>query len=537
MTMTRNDSRGWMGWAVWLIVYAVAFVSLDWLSQRFTDQTAAASSWNPAVALPFIAILLQGRKVIPFVFAVAVASSLIMRLEIETPTLAIVDGFMTVGIHCVAAIVVASRRFGFDARLTAPRDLVILLAAAVMSSATAAVVNGLVLVAGAGLSIAALLKPTLRYWVGDLIGIAIIAPLGLLVLQKQLTFRPTRLEILQYVITAGLLAVAFAAREAGRFPYFYFLFFPVIWIALTSGLEGAVAVLALIQVGMVGVVLFTRLDFLDVADFQARMLALAATGLIAGSLVSAQRRSEERYRSQQSALAQVATRGSLVELGTAIAHEVNQPLSAASTYASLVVETLALERLSDPTALVNARNVVRQIDRASSVVRKVRALVRPAEDDAAPVAPEQIIREVLELVESDASAQNIDVRTDIGPHLPALFVDRLQVEQAMINLTRNAIEAIRDLGTAQGNVSLYAREVLNGAVELGVIDNGPGFPAGFNLDNLQPFKSAKRDGLGVGLSLCQTVAMANGGRLVIHPSDNGAHIALVFETHRGQSDG
>lgn len=528
---TRKTRAAWR-WPQSGLIYFVAYLSADWLSQRFTDQMATASSWNPSVALPFVVVPLFGRKLVPMVLAVALLSSLAMRQEAEPYALASAEGLVTSAVYCFAALFLAINKSHFDPGLESPRDLVVLLIVAVVSSAVAALLNTLALLTVTPMPVSFLLRPTLRYWVGDLIGIAIVAPLGLLILQSRLSVRPTRLEIFQYSVTALLLALAFAVREAGRFPYFYFLFFPVIWVALTSGLEGAVAVLALIQAGMVGVVLYTRLDFVDVADFQARMLALAATGLIAGALVSEQRRNEERGRSQQLALANVATRGSLVELGTAIAHEVNQPLSAAGTYASLVVESLSSETLADPTALENARKAARQIERASSVVRKVRALVRPAGDDQSLVAPEQIIREVMDLIKHDASSTQIDIRADVGTSLPRLLVDKLQVEQAMINLTRNALEALHGRSGADGVVTMYAREVTNGAIELGVVDNGPGFPLGFTLDNLQPFKTSKPDGLGVGLSLCQTVALANGGRLVIHPSDAGAHIALLFEPDR-----
>ncbi len=533
--LSQSHSRQW--WAVWFACYAAMFLCLDWVSQRFADQAVAASSWNPAAALPFIAIALYGRKSILAVLTVAIFSSMLLRSESEPIPLAIAEGLVISGVYSVSAILLLTPNGRFDPRLLEPRDLVLLLTAAFISSFAAAVVNAAGLMASLGLSGVELLRPSLRYWVGDLIGITIVAPLGLLIMQRRLALTPTRLELLQYGVTAALLFVAFTVREAGRFPYFYFLFFPVIWIGLTSGLEGAVAILALIQVGMVGVVFFSRLDLVDIADFQARMLALAATGLIAGALVSAQRRADERSRAQQVALSQIETRGTLVELGTAIAHEVNQPLSAAGTYASLVVEALAAEKLSDTSITENARNVVRQIHRASSVVRKVRALVRPVGDEKAAVGPDQVVREVLDLIKPEATNAAIEVRMDVDPRLHPIVVDRLQIEQALVNLTRNAIEAVRDAGTRDGLVSVYAKEVAHGAIELGVVDNGPGFPPDFTLDSHQPFKSSKQDGLGVGLSLCQTVALANGAQLVIHPTESGAHVALLFDAERHKSHG
>jgi two-component system sensor kinase FixL len=121
---------------------------------------------------------------------------------------------------------------------------------------------------------------------------------------------------------------------------------------------------------------------------------------------------------------------------------------------------------------------------------------------------------------------------DIGPGLPLILVDRLQIEQALLNLTRNAVEAIQESGMRSGTITLYARELTRGSVELGVVDTGPGFSPDFSLDRLQPFNSHKDDGLGIGLSLCQSIALANHGQLQVHKSAAGAHVAIAFDPDR-----
>lgn len=194
------------------------------------------------------------------------------------------------------------------------------------------------------------------------------------------------------------------------------------------------------------------------------------------------------------------------------------------------MESLAAEKLQDPTVIENAQKVVRQIDRASAVVRRLRALVKLARDDQAPVSPDRILVEVAELMKSEFSRTNIELRVDIEPNLPLLLVDRLQIEQALLNLLRNASEAVQMEGRGGGSVTLYAHQVAFTTIELGVVDNGPGFPPDFSFDRLQPFTSSKEDGLGIGLSLCQLIARANSGELVVHRSATGAHVALSFES-------
>ena len=519
-----------------LILIAFAYLSLhlvlDLIGRRYADVAQGITSWNPAAGIGIVMVCHYGRSMAALILPTTLLSSMLLKGPAELVTVAALEGLLIGSVYTLAALALRSPRLAFDSELQSVKDLMILMAVAVASSATVAAsyVTNLVLIGAVSEQEA--LEAAFRYWVGDLIGIMIIAPFGLLALQSRLTIDATRSRLLLYSVTIVLLVVTVVYRDPGRTTYFYFLFFPVIWAALAAGIEGVVPVLALIEAGVYLAILSDRMDFLDITAFQARTIALSATGLIAGALVSERQRFETRNRRQQEALAQIAMRGSMGELGTAIAHELNQPLSAAGTFAGLVVEALTAEKLQDPTALENARKVVRQIDRASGVVRRLRALVKLARDGQAPVAPERILQEVAELMRLEASRSEIETRVDIGPGLPLILVDRLQIEQALLNLTRNAVEAIQESGMRSGTITLYARELTRGSVELGVVDTGPGFSPDFSLDRLQPFNSHKDDGLGIGLSLCQSIALANHGQLQVHKSAAGAHVAIAFDPDR-----
>jgi signal transduction histidine kinase len=466
--------------------------------------------------------------------AAALISNIALR-GLGEPFWSVITKSLIVGCgYAAAALALLSPRLMFNPRLVTVRDLMLLVAAAIVSSAVVTTLYVGTLTVMGVISLHDAFHAALLYWVGDMIGIAVVTPFGLLTLTRGAPLQLKGTTIIQLAVIAITLFFAAKFSEYGRLKYFFVMSFPVIWIALTDGIEGTSAALVLIQFGLLIAVRLFHLDYLDITDFQARMFVLSVTGLVAGALVSERRRAEEELRQQQEALAQVATRGSMGELGAAIAHEVNQPLSAASTYAGLVAESLTSEDLRDPSSLDNARKAVKQIERASQVVRRVRALVRLAHSDAAPVAVERIVHEVVDLMQADADRLGIALRTDIARDLSEISADRLQIEQALINLIRNAMDAMTSAKSSSPAVTVYAQQRSDGTIELGVKDNGPGFARDFSLEALQPFSSTKAEGLGIGLSLCRSIAIAHGGHLHVHKAERGAHVSINLPPSSGR---
>lgn len=518
-----------------LAVYLVAQLALDWASYIDPFGTTGITPWNPSAGLGLVLVCLYGRTTAWMIPLAALASNLVLR-GLGEPTWSVVVKSLIVGCgYAAAASALLTPRLKFNPRLGTVRDLMLLVATAIVSSA---IVTGLyvgTLILAGVISVPDAPHAALLYWVGDMIGIAVVAPFGLLTLTRSTTLQLRGTTIVQLSVIAITLFFAAKFAEFGRLKYFFVMSFPVIWIALTDGIEGTSAALVLIQFGLLIAVRLFHLDYLDITDFQARMFVLSVTGLVAGALVSERRRAEEQLRQQQEALAQVATRGSMGELGAAIAHEVNQPLSAASTYAGLVAESLATETLRDSSSLENARKAVKQIERASQVVRRVRALVRLAQSDASPIAVERIVQEVIDLMQADADRLGIVLRVEVARDLSEINADRLQIEQALINLVRNAMDALTGAGTLSPTVMVYARQLSDKTIELGVNDNGPGFARDFSLESLQPFTSAKTEGLGIGLSLCRSIALAHGGHLQVHRVEHGARVSINLPPFGGRN--
>jgi C4-dicarboxylate-specific signal transduction histidine kinase len=257
------------------------------------------------------------------------------------------------------------------------------------------------------------------------------------------------------------------------------------------------------------------------------MLVLAVTGLVAGVLVTERQLAEAQLRVNQHALAQVSRLGSVGELAAAIAHEINQPLSAASTYTNIVAESLQEEELRDRSISEMADKAAAQINRAADVVRRLRTLVRMGRSELSPTSVSLIVQEASDLARADLEKHNITLKLDLDSNLPLVMVDRLQIEQVLLNLMRNSVEAIADASMAYGQISILARR-RPPFVELGVRDTGPGFGPGINIGLPTPLSSTKAEGLGIGLSLCRSIAEAHGGTLSINSSPDGASVAITL---------
>ena len=189
----------------------------------------------------------------------------------------------------------------------------------------------------------------------------------------------------------------FGFAEEQQFQLFYVLFLPIVWMAVRTGLEGVTIGILIIQLGLIfGVMLFPA-ESHEVTALQALMLVLATTGLVAGALVTEHRRTESQLRQHRQSLSRVAQLGGMGELAVAVAHELNQPLMAARTYARLVDDAISTGGADLTSVAATAKKAVAQVERAADVVRSLRALVRLDSSNRTPCGVDRIIRETLAL--------------------------------------------------------------------------------------------------------------------------------------------
>jgi PAS domain S-box-containing protein len=247
------------------------------------------------------------------------------------------------------------------------------------------------------------------------------------------------------------------------------------------------------------------------------------------------RTSEQRYREAQLELAhanRVATTG---QLTASITHEVNQPLTAAVTYALAARRWLGAEppnfrEVDDALSLV-----VREGKRAGEVVGRIRALIRkaPARKDA--VAINDAILEVIALTRTEAANNSVSVRTQLAEGLPRVQGDRVQLQQVLLNLILNAIDAMREVGEKERELLISTRNG-PGGVSVEVRDSGPGFAPAALERVFEAFYTTKPGGLGLGLSICRSIIEAHNGRLWASPNTpRGAIFGFIAPAHPGDA--
>ena len=216
------------------------------------------------------------------------------------------------------------------------------------------------------------------------------------------------------------------------------------------------------------------------------------------------------------------------ELAAAVAHEINQPLMAAGTYSRLILDSLRSRDEVDPEMVETAGKVATQVERASEVVRRLRALVRLDQSGRAPVHLARAVEDALALCRPDLERYGIRTRVELASDLPAVLVDLLQIEQVLLNLIRNAVDAMKDAGHRKGIIAIEAKRVGRAEVEVTLSDSGPGFPSELLGDQFPPFSSTKIDGLGVGLALSRSIVEAHGGSLRTRGGPQGAVVQFTL---------
>ncbi|HET7167167.1 MAG TPA: MASE1 domain-containing protein [Pseudolabrys sp.] len=510
------------------LVYLAAYAVLDWISFIEPYAQLGITPWNPGTGLSFVLLLLFGLRMVPFLLVSPLLADFLNQQFAMPWHIEILASALVGGGYSIAVAFLLRPKSRFNPTLASMHDLVLLLVVAVVSAAfVAAGYVSLTIVAGL-LPAADFMPAALRYWVGDVIGITVIAPFALFALTRRRILPMTTETLLQFIAIGLALALVFGLAEEQQFQLFYVLFLPIVWLAVRTGSEGVSVGILVTQLGLIlGIQLFPAGTF-DVTAFQALMLVLAMTGLVAGELVTERRRTEAQLRLQQDSHSRLARLGSMGELAAAVAHELNQPLMAAGTYTRLVNDAMSTAPVDVVTVAETAKKAVAQVERAAEVVRHLRALVRLDRSNRAPCRFERIVEETIELCQPDLDRMHVTVRTVIAADLPRIMVDLLQIEQVLINLLRNAIEAIGESEILRGTVLIDAKVFDADFVEVRVVDSGPGFPAQLVENAFLPLSSHKAEGLGIGLPLCRSIVEAHGGKLWLDDGSQGAAVHFTL---------
>lgn len=513
---------------IWLIgpAYIIAYVVLEWLSIISSTPSFDIVPWSPAIGLTFAAFLMFGRRFWPYLLVAVAASNVILRRDLPL-LVQLLSPIIVGGGYAVALNWVQHSRWQFDIKLGTLRDVLLLEGTAIISSALVATASILLFYVSGVLTAEAIPYNIFRYAVGDLIGVSIITPFILIVAGSGGIPKPNLETCLQGLAIVAALVFAFGFSSLPHFRLFNVMFFPIIWIALRHGLKGATYGLVVTEVGLIIALLISGPQLAGVTTYQSLMLVLAFTGLAIGGLVTDRRRFEQDLRLNQDSVSQIFRLGSAGEVTTAIAHEINQPLTAISNYTQLVQEYLVKGEGNREIAIEAASKVASQVDRTAAVVRNLRDFIRLGRRQIGEQSPHLLIREALDLLEPNLQRTGASVKVTIARNIRNAAVDRLQIEQVLMNIISNAIDAMSENDPMKDRlISISATNIDSNRIEIQVQDSGPGFPPGFNLKKSGIRSSSKKDGLGVGLSLSQTIVEGHGGELILENKGQGALVRI-----------
>src|SRR5262245_8284341 len=229
--------------------------------------------------------------------------------------------------------------------------------------------------------------------------------------------------------------------------------------------------------------------------------------------ISAQRRAERESLEQRQQLTHLTRVALLGQLSGALAHELNQPLTAILSNAQAALHFLAADRI-DPAELREILgDIVAEDQRAGEVIRRLRALFKRGETQLQPLDANDLVREALDLAHGDLVTRNIEVATDLSAPLPSVRCDRIQMQQVLLNLLVNACEAMSANDADERKLIVRTRATTEGGVLVSVADQGPGIPEDHKAKLFEPFFTTKPQGLGLGLSISRAIVTAQGGRL------------------------
>jgi two-component system, LuxR family, sensor kinase FixL len=241
--------------------------------------------------------------------------------------------------------------------------------------------------------------------------------------------------------------------------------------------------------------------------------------------LSEQRAAQREQAALEARLEHVARFSLMGEMAAGIAHEINQPLSAIATYAQAGRRLLSGDDWSRQEIEDLCVRITEQGQRAGQVIANLRSFIRKQELQTELVDVNDVIEDVMSLIQADAKSAGLPVRVEFDVNMPHIMANAVQLQQVVLNLTRNAVDAMRTHRDREKGIVIKTQSA-PGEVKILVIDHGPGVAKGLGSTIFNPFVTTKRDGLGVGLAISRTIVEAHSGRLGCRPNRGGG---AVFE--------
>jgi len=625
-------------------LYLLCYWSGELICHLYPTERMDINPWNPDVGVSLILSLLMGFKWTPMLFIGAVSSDVVLRHVSPFSLPTITTGAAEAMIYASAAWIMKNR-LKIDLSLQHLRDIFILIAMTMSAAALMSIFYVLTFSYAGVASKDEALSLIFEYWIGDILGIAVIVPpffIHYASLKNQLWVQ----QMLSWDVAIQIasmfvvLWVVFFELYPKNIQMFYLLFVPLLWIAVRKGILGTTLLLPLMQIGMISAARRSDMPEIEATRLQFLMLMLSMTGLILGAVIAEREKtsaslvkSEARLRSiidmapdgmlitddngkieianklfesfcgfssadvvgqntanfidlsndslntesiirhadgqripieistatiptvdgstsvitvrdiaarkqaekelrQRRTLTEYSSRASLTEgFAAAMAHELNQPLSAIINYISTCQRMISSVAGIPPRAMEQLAKAAIQATRAGHILKKTYGFFQNSNIERLPVSILELVRTTLVLFEDDASRIGVDIDVEVPENLVA-NIDHLKIEQVLINLIRNSLDALSNAPSGQERrINIVAKFPNPGIIEVYVYDTGPGVAPEI-IDHLfEPFTTTRASGLGLGLSISNSIIQAHGGRLWVEnpESTSGAKFCFTFQ--------
>jgi len=235
--------------------------------------------------------------------------------------------------------------------------------------------------------------------------------------------------------------------------------------------------------------------------------------------ITERKETEMRLRQMQNNLTKTAEINAMGEIASTLAHELNQPLTAISTYAQLYTQNTVQNNYSSNDLLKALQEIAKQATRAGAIIHRIKNLTYKGDLYCEPVDLNNLVQEAIEFIHYDQFNFLPDIQLELSPILPLVSVDKVQIQQVIINLIKNSIEAMQTANTINPYIKISTCLQTKDTVIVTIIDNGPGIPVELHDKIFNLYFTTKPDGMGIGLAICRTIIEAHGGHLSHSPTE------------------
>ncbi|WP_020655301.1 ATP-binding protein [Massilia niastensis] len=497
--------------------FVAAYIACDMLSGPEARYQTIAPVWHPAAGLALYAVIRHGRRALLPLLAAALLAASITPAMPARPALSLLAGLLPVPVYVALGLFTRSRLPG-STFFASHRGMLTWAGVVSLGSLASAMVYAAMLL-GPGLHAQ---RPWIdvltRYTIAETAGMLVIVPAACCLLDPELRAaflaRVRNRDTVAYTALIALVLAIALQRPAPASLAYYLLMLPLAWAASRQGMAGAVTAAIVLEAGVTIAALWPIASTAHIPNVQMLVLTLTLSGFLIGIAVDVARRASHELRHSL----RLAAAG---EMAAAVAHELNQPLTALSAYGS-ACQRLVTRDGGDPLLTKTIHAMAAESQRASNVLKRLREFFR-----SGSIALEEL--SLAELIDDSVNpfaeqARNDGVRLEVHA-IPAatLLGDRIQLEIVLRNLLSNALQALAQMPEGMERRITVDAGVEGVSIWIRIADNGPGIDDKIRARLFEPFVSLKSSGLGLGLAISRSIVETHGGSLTAEP---GRHAVL-----------